>query len=342
MALIPRDGFNLEAEPSPGLTDEARALLVESFAPETRRAYSRIMRHWAAFCEVRGLQSWPPDPVTVCNYLADMHREERKASSIELHASALSSVAQRAGLPSLRAHPLVRATIRGLKKTAAPAQGAAYVDPATMGQIAAWLGERADAGDVVSCRDRALLLLGYASACRASELCALQLGDVEPRTWGLVLHLRRHFATGREVRNGTKTSPEPVSVEVLASVQPDRCPVRAWQAWLALHPAPEPSAWAWPAAQGKGRPGGAAAASVRPLRPRAFRDLCARLRRRLAGEVAGVDALTPHALRVGYLTTAARQGGSLADLQRQARHKSAQTTLRYLRAAELGSGTRVL
>ena len=55
-----------------------------------------------------------------------------------------------------------------------------------------------------------------------------------------------------------------------------------------------------------------------------------------------MDALTPHALRVGYLTTAARQGGSLADLQRQARHKSAQTTLRYLRAAELGSGTRVL
>ena len=40
-------------------------------------------------------------------------------------------------------------------------------------------------------RDAAMILLGYASAMRRSELAALTLADVEHKPAGLLLHIRR-------------------------------------------------------------------------------------------------------------------------------------------------------
>jgi len=73
-------------------------------------------------------------------------------------------------------------------------------------------------------RDRALLLVGFASSLRRSELAALQLADVDEVRQGLVIRLTRsktdQLGEGREI--GVHRGAREVT-----------CPARALAAWLA-------------------------------------------------------------------------------------------------------------
>jgi integrase len=72
-------------------------------------------------------------------------------------------------------------------------------------------------------RDRALLTLGWSSACRRSELVALDVVDVELQTEGLLVHVRRSKGD-QEGKSFDKGVP-------YASA-PALCAVRALRAWL--------------------------------------------------------------------------------------------------------------
>jgi integrase len=77
--------------------------------------------------------------------------------------------------------------------------------------------------DPAGCRDRALLLLGFAGALRRSELVGLDVADVTEGTDGLTVHLR-HSKTDQEGAGRT--------VGVPFGSNPATCPVRAWRGWL--------------------------------------------------------------------------------------------------------------
>jgi integrase len=88
--------------------------------------------------------------------------------------------------------------------------------------------------DPAGCRDRALLLLGFAGALRRNELAGLDLDDVIEGTNGLTVHLRC-----------SKTDREGVSriIGILCGSNPVICPVRAWRAWLEVSGITEGSAF---------------------------------------------------------------------------------------------------
>src|SRR4029453_4794024 len=67
----------------------------------------------------------------------------------------------------------------------------------------------------VGMRDRAMLLVGYAAALRPSELVSLDVSDLTVVDDGLAMSLMR----GRIV--------------IQYGVEPDLCPVLAWQDWVA-------------------------------------------------------------------------------------------------------------
>jgi integrase len=71
-------------------------------------------------------------------------------------------------------------------------------------------------------RDRALLLLGFASALRRSELVALDLADVTATSDGLVVVVRRS-KTDQDAAGRT--------LGISYGSHPDSCPVRATTAW---------------------------------------------------------------------------------------------------------------
>jgi len=72
-------------------------------------------------------------------------------------------------------------------------------------------------------RDRALLLVGFAGACRRSELAALEFTDLRFTPEGFVINLRRsktdHEAKGRQVG-------------IQFGADESTCPVRSLKAWL--------------------------------------------------------------------------------------------------------------
>jgi integrase len=79
--------------------------------------------------------------------------------------------------------------------------------------------------DPARCRDRTLLLLGFAGALRQSELVGLDVADVTEGTDGLTVRLRR-----------SKTDQEGAgrTIGIPYGSNPVTCPVRSWRAWLEL------------------------------------------------------------------------------------------------------------
>jgi integrase len=163
-------------------------------------------------------------------------------------------------------------------------------------------------------RDRALLVLGFAGAFRRSELVALTTADVEFRSGGLLVHVRR---------SKTDQEAQGVTVDIPFGSVEATCPVRTLRAWLT-----------------------AAAITTGPL----FRRVTAQGRvgkRALhAGTVAAIVKLrtaaagldpklySGHSLRAGLATSAAKAGKDDRAIMRQGRWTGRAMVDRYVRDAE--------
>jgi integrase len=168
-------------------------------------------------------------------------------------------------------------------------------------------------GTLVTLRDRALLLLGFAGAFRRSELVALDVADIEEVAEGLRVTIRK-----------AKTDQEGHGA-VIAIVRGEiACPVAALRAWL-----------------------DAAAISDGPIfRPvrRGGHVQPARLTDRSLANIvkahaerAGLDPalFSGHSLRAGFLTSAAKRGASLFKMMATSRHRSTDTLAGYVRDQEI-------
>lgn len=168
---------------------------------------------------------------------------------------------------------------------------------------------RACPDGVAGIRDRAMLLLGFFAATRASDQANLRHGDVVIEQTGLVVTVR-HGKTA-----GVSALP--------ARRHPLLCPRRAWLAWVAA--AQLDAGPALRAVSRHDRVGDAA------LSPGAVTAIVARAGRRadLAYPV------TCHSLRAGFATESYRAGAALLDIARQGRWSpGSQELFRYIRQVD--------
>ena len=169
--------------------------------------------------------------------------------------------------------------------------------------------------DPAGCRDRALLLLGFAGALRRSELVGLDVADVTEGTDGLTVRLRR-----------SKTDQEGAgrTVGIPYGSNPATCPVRAWRAWLEVSGVAEGAAFR--PVDRHGHIGGtrlsaqAVALVLKRHAARAGLD---------PGEVAG------HSLRAGLATSAAAAGVPERVIAEQTGHRGTAMLRRYIREGSL-------
>lgn len=189
-------------------------------------------------------------------------------------------------------------------------------------------------GHAKAVRDRALLLVGWAGAMRRSEICALNLGDVEFRTDGVHVLIRRSktdpFARGETIpiRRGAHAATDPVAAlsEWIAVLDPDGT-------------APKDT----PLFQALDRHGNFVAGGVNPSPRRKTATLTGRLngedvqaviRARLeeAGIATGEDLaeFSGHSLRRGFITEAANQGHDALTISKQSRHKTLSIVAQYV------------
>ena len=138
-------------------------------APATRRAYRADLDHFRA---------WGGDvPATegqIAAYIA-AHATTLKVATLTRRLAAISVAHEAASLPNPVRSPLVRATMRGVRRERGSAQRQAK--PLLREDLFAALSAMGDG--VKDVRDRALLLLGFAGGFRRSELVGLDCADIE-------------------------------------------------------------------------------------------------------------------------------------------------------------------
>ena len=179
---------------------------------------------------------------------------------------------------------------------------------------------------LVEVRDRAMLLLGFASGMRRSELVSLDVGDLAFVEEGVDVFLRR-----------SKTDPEGEGrvIGIPYGRQSETCPVVALRRWIGIAGLSK-SDPLFPRLVPSGRPSGRPRKNVGRIRPgRLSAQGVARVVQRAASR-AGLDAaaVAGHSLRSGFATEAAAQGAPEHAIMRQTGHRSLAMLRRYIREGD--------
>jgi site-specific recombinase XerD len=295
--------------PSPSL-EQVREYIRASKAENTLRGYKSDWRAFCAWCDSHSLCPLPALPETVASFIAECARR-LKVGSIQRRLNAIAEAHKAVGLESQTHHPMVTNTMKGIRRTKGTASE--QKAPTLTDDIRAMV-DATDAG-IIGTRDRSLILLGFAGAFRRSELVGLDIADCAFGKDGLTVTLRRskvdQDGAGRKVGIPYGSNPE-------------TCPVRTVQAWLA-----EAGADAGPLFRSISRHGQVRAGRLSGI------DV-ARVVKKLAVR-AGLDPAkyAGHSLRAGHATSAAIAGASERSIMKQTGHRSVQMVRRYIRDGSL-------
>lgn len=279
-------------------------LLAANISDATKRAYKLDMKHF---------MSWggcvPCAPEQVALYLS-AYADVLSVSTLGRRVSSIRMAHLSIGLLSPTDHPLVRATLRGIRRTKGRFQRRAAA--LSVRELQRMLSTQSDG--LLDVRDRALILIGFAGALRRSELVALDLEDVSKVERGLLVRIRRG-----------KTDQEGIGREIAIPFgRTQYCPVDALNNWIdrsKIHNGP----------------------LFRPI-SRHSQIKGARLSSHAVGSVikklafkAGMDfsIFSGHSLRAGLATSAASAGVSSWKIKAQTGHRSDSMLSRYIRHTDL-------
>lgn len=299
------------AEEVENLAAEVAALATTAKTARTLEAYRKAQTTWEAWCKAKNLSALPAAPLTVSMYLLQRSKLGRKPATLELDLVAISIAHKTAGLASPREDPSVRATLAGLRRRHGTKQ--TQKAPLLRDDLTRICAELPDS--LRGKRDKALLLLGWASACRREELVALTRADVAFVPRGLTVQL---------VRSKTDQEGAGQKKAIFKARNPDLCPVQALSDWLAASRLKRGPLFRELNRHGQVGEAALSGQSVALIIKRAV-------------EAAGLKSedYSGHSLRAGLATQAAIDGKSERAIMRQTGHKSPTMARRYIRDSEL-------
>lgn len=299
------------------LIEDAQDAARAAKSAATVRSYRRSWATFQAWCEGHGLSALPAEPGTVALFLMSRAKQGRKVATLQVDLAAISQAHKAAGLASPRSGAQVAEVMKGIRRTKGVAQvQKTAITPAQLRAIVAELPET-----LLGLRDRALLLVGFITACRRSELVALDVADLAPHARGRELVVRRS-KTDQEGRGISKAVPYSTACPGDDSCRDALCPVHALERWIAAAGISEGPIFR--SVNRHGRVGdrltGAAVARV--------------VKRSL--ELVGIPAedFAGHSLRSGFVTAAVEAGKSSLEVRQQTGHRSDVILARYFRSKD--------
>ena len=295
------------------LDDASRETLRYGRAASTLRAYRQDWRGFLAWAARKERKVTPADPHEVANYLSDLGDAGRSISKIQRTAAAIRYAYRVAGSPYDPQHPVLGEMLEALRRKlgTAPTNQMRPLLGAELAAVCAPLG-----GALLDVRDRALLVLGFLSACRGSNIVAVTCTDLAFTAAGLDVTLRR---------SKTDQTGEGFLVSIPMQPDPALCAAATVRVWTAA--AGVTDGYVFRAVDRHGRVGG-------PLTVQEVRRIVRR-RAELAGlTLDGSTEFGSHSLRAGFCTTAAEAGRTVEQIMRQTGHRRADTALRYIRRAD--------
>jgi integrase len=225
---LTRDNLHL-SEPTNG-----ENLIVGPFAVDCKNAFDGLVADYirasvadntqlAYRSDLKQFEVWggkiPATPQMVASYLA-VHAEMLSVATLVRRLAAIAKAHSGQGAPSPTTTELVKATMRGIKRT----QGTSQRQSEPLLREDLFLSLDRMTGRPKDLRDRALLMIGFAGGFRRSELVGLDRADIETVREGLIVTLRR-----------SKTDQEAAGRKIgIPYGRTRHCPVAALDAWLAV------------------------------------------------------------------------------------------------------------
>jgi integrase len=281
-------------------------------ASNTRRCYAADWQQFREWCTAVGRSALPAGAETLALFVAHLAGDGSRSSTINRKLSAICSEHRDAGIdkPDTRE---ARAVIAGLVRIRKqPSRAKAAISVEQLRTISKELTRRRDLRGV---RDRAIILFGFATGMRRSELSALNLSDIRLAPKGLSVMIR-HSKTD-QVGEGRE-------IGVWRARSKELCAVRALRHWVKLR-----GRWEGPLFVRLSSPYADRCTKDR-LGPDAIYDVVKRTVE-LVGE--DPDLYGAHSLRAGMVTAALASGAAESAVMRRTGHKSRETLDRYYRPA---------
>lgn len=282
----------------------------------TRSGYARDFARFERWCADRGLQSLPASPETVANFASFRADQGRKLSTIRRECAAVARTHKLKGFESPTTAEGVRETLSGIARAIGSMVDQA---PPIMRDDLRVMAASFGSESLRDVRDRAVLLLGWLTVCRRSEIVALNVEDFKLTPDGAEVVIRR----SKNDQEGKGL----VKVCYFARREPELCAVIAVQRWLRLSGLKSgplfPTIWT-NGKVGRGRMDG---------------ECVARIVQRAAVRAGIQDrAFGAHSLRAGGISQMAADGVPLDAIKAHSGHKSVAVLLGYIRHAQRWDG----
>jgi site-specific recombinase XerD len=277
------------------LIEKARGYMRASKSEGTLRTYASVWRIFTQWCASRGVDPLPATPDTVIAYVVEQ-AEVLRPQTITKHLAAISQAHKLSGHETPTQAEPVRLVMKGLRR--AKGVGANPKKALRVEHMKKMVAVLPDT--LLGDRDKAILLVGYVTGMRRSEIVALDVDDVTFEPEGAVVTIRR----GKRDQEGHGRR-----VPVLRGRHEDTCPVRALQQWLLL----------------RGEESGPLFVRLDPgAQGERLGDRSVALMIKRMAERAGLDPVmfSGHSLRRGFATETARAGASDRQIARTTGHKS--------------------
>lgn len=305
LALPPRASPELAR-----LMDVARDFIAHARSPRTVAQYKSQWTLFVRWCEQHGLACLPAAPETLALYVTHLSERGLAMSTLELALAAIAEAHKIRNHASPRKAAVVREALKGIRRLRGrPARGR---EPLLADQFQQMLSVIPDS--LRGRRDRALLMFGFLGGFRRSELVGMRWNDLTVKPDGIIVQLF-----------GSKDDRALKGRVVAIPRAPNRavCPVDALDRYRRMARIVDGPVFR--SVDRHGNVGGALSG----------RDV-ARIVKRYAS-AAGLDetVFSGHSLRSGMVTSAHLAGAPLESIMKVTGHKSYDTTMKYVRKADL-------
>ena len=300
--------LNLPLIPVADLTAERLRLAAGIRAPRTLAGYASDWKSFTAWCSRAEQVALPAAVETVLQYLTDLLRQGRRVTTATRHASGIAHAHRAAGLLSPCGSEVRQLLLGAQRLRGEQPQQKTPIGLADLRQMCARLGQ-----DPKGVRNRAVLLVGFATALRRSNLCALDLADVRFEQEGIIVRVRREkqdqLGRGRDIG--------------VPRGHAGTCPVAALRAWLGI----------------RGDLAGPLFSRLHGSKPTGQRLHPNRIGAivKAAVQSIGLDpaGFAGHSLRAGFVTEAGERGAGELLIAAQTGHRSMSVLRLYFRRRNL-------
>ena len=272
----------------------AADIAAEAQSVNTQASYKSAVESFLAFCAEHAVEPTLPVSASVfAAWVGHLAGSGAKLNTIRARSAAIKAWHRSAGAPSPTDDPKIQTLMKGLARRL----GSAVVKKQA---LTADMVQKMVEG--TSPRDRAILLIGFTTGMRRSELAALRWDDVEDVGEGLLLKIRK-----------SKTDQEGHGQSVaIPSSGGDLCTVETFRRLKKLH---DPS-------QGD---------LVFGCGDRTIANV---VKRAVASIGMDESVFGAHSFRSGFASEARKQGASLDDIMEQTRHKSDAVARGYIQGVD--------